>query len=603
MSTVPALPRWDVSAVFPSLESSEFATGFEEVVARVDALVACFDEVGVDRLESPPVVDGALISAVERVINGMNETIGAYRTLSSYIYSYVVTDTRNAAAQARQSEAQRQSVRLAQLRARFTAWLGSFDVDAVIAGSTLASEHGFALREARTLSTHLMAPAEEALAAEMNATGGLAWARLHATLTSQITVPVLLEGETRALSMSQARNLAFNHDRATRRAGYEAELAAWERNAAPLAAALNSIKGQVNTLARWRGWMSALDHSLVQARIDRDTLDAMMTAARESFPDWRRYLRAKAQALGIERLAWYDIFAPVGGSGRPWTFDAGSEFIVRRFGSYSQQLSDFAARAFRERWIDTEPRSGKEDGAFCMWLWKDESRVMANFKPSFDGVSTIAHELGHAYHNLQISERPMLRRETPMTLAETASIFCETIIQRAALEDAEPAEQIEILEASLQGQCQVIVDITSRFLFEQAVFEKRLERELSVAELGELMARSQRETYGDGLDSTALHPFMWAVKSHYYSPAQSYYNFPYMFGLLFGVGLYARYQREPNAFRAGYDALLASTGEGDAATLAARFGIDTRSPDFWRASLDVIRQSIARFEELVESAS
>jgi oligoendopeptidase F len=368
---------------------------------------------------------------------------------------------------------------------------------------------------------------------------------------------------------------------------------------APLAAALNSIKGQVNALSQRRGWDSALDAALVDARIDRETLDAMMSAARESFPNWRRYLRAKAKALGVERLAWYDLFAPVGGSGRPWAFADGADFIVKRFDAYSPALSAFASRAFRERWIDAEPRPGKEDGAFCMWLWKDESRVMANFKPSLDGVNTIAHELGHGYHNLQLASRPMLRRETPMTLAETASIFCETIVQHAALADAMPKEQIEILETALQGQCQVTVDITSRFLFEQAVFERRQERELSIAELNDLMLQSQRDTYGDGLDDDALHPYMWAVKSHYYSPARSYYNFPYMFGLLFGVGLYARYQSDPDTFRAGYDDLLASTGEGDTATLAARFGIDTRSPAFWWASLDVIRGSIARFEALI----
>lgn len=600
MSTASAPPRWDVSTIFPSLDSPEFATGFAAVVIRVDDLAALFDELGVGRLEQAPAVDDALVAAVERVISAMNETLAAYRTLSSYIYSFVVTDSRDTTAQARQSEAQRQSVRLSQLRVRFTAWIGSLDVEKLIARSILAHEHAFTLREARMLAAYLMAPGEEALAAELNLTGGVAWSRLHATLTSQITVPVTLDGDPRQLTMSMARNLAFHHDRAIRRAGYEAELTAWEGAAAPLAAALNSIKGHVNTLNQRRGWESALDVALIDARIDRATLDAMMTAARESFPDWRRYLRAKARALGLERLAWYDLFAPVGGSGRPWDFADGAEFIVKRFGAYSESLSEFASRAFHERWIDAEPRPGKEDGAFCMWMWKDESRVMANFKPSFDGVSTIAHELGHAYHNLQLSGRPMLRRETPMTLAETASIFCETIIQHAALADAQPDEQIEILEAALQGQCQVIVDISSRFLFEQNVFEQRLARELSIAEFSDLMTRAQRETYGDGLDEAALHPYMWAVKSHYYSPARSYYNFPYMFGLLFGVGLYARHQRDPEGFRAGYDDLLASTGEGDAATLAALFGIDTREPAFWRASLDVIRGDIARFEELVE---
>lgn len=602
MSTAAPLPRWDVSTVFPSLESPEFTAGVADVVRRVDELTALFDTERVQRLTEPANDAADYAQAVERVIAALNATLEPYRTLSSYIYSFVATDSRNTLAQAKQSELQRQSVRLAQLRTRFTAWIGSLDVDALVAHSTSAREHEFALREAHTTATRLMSPDEEALAAEMGVTGGAAWAKLHSTLTSQITAPFQHDGETRDMTTSMLRNLAFNHDRTVRKAGYEAELAAWEHNATPLTAALNSIKGQVNTLTSRRGWDSALDEALFDARIDRSTLDAMLTAARESFPDWRRYMRAKARALGLEQLAWYDLFAPVGGAGRPWTFDEGAAFVVRRFGSYSDKLSAFANRAFQERWVDAEPRPGKEDGAFCMPLWRDESRVMANFKPSFDGVSTLAHELGHGYHNLLLSSRSMLQRETPMTLAETASIFCETIIKHAALADAQPAEQVELLEASLQGQCQVVVDITSRFLFERGVFEKRRERELSTGELCELMLQAQRDTYGDGLDNTALHPYMWAVKSHYYSPRRSFYNFPYMFGLLFGLGLYAHYQRNPDDFRARYDDLLSSTGLADAATLAARFGIDTRSADFWRSSLDIVRADINRFEELVAAS-
>ncbi|HEY7976307.1 MAG TPA: M3 family oligoendopeptidase, partial [Ktedonobacterales bacterium] len=519
MANASTLPHWDVSTIFPSLDSPEFNAGFADVARQVDELVATFDELGVQRPASAPTLDEATIAAVEAATTALNETLAPYRTLSSYIYSFVATDSRNTLAQARQSELQRQSVRLAQLRTRFTAWIGAMDVEALIARSPVARDHAFTLREAHALAAQLMSPEEEALASELNVSGGAAWAKLHATLTSQIVAQVELEGETREMTMSMLRNLAFNHERATRRRGYEAELTAWERNAAPLAAALNSIKGQVNTLTRRRGWPSALDTALFDARIDRATLDAMLTAARESFPDWRRYLHAKAQALGLERLAWYDLFAPVGGSGRPWSFAEGESFIVQRFGSYSPRLSEFAARAFAQRWIDAEPRPGKEDGAFCMPIWRDESRVMANFKPSFDGVSTLAHELGHGYHNMLLSTRAMLQRETPMTLAETASIFCETIIKHAALADAQPDDQIELLEASLQGQCQVVVDITSRFLFEQAVFDQRRDRELSIQELCELMLQAQRDTYGDGLDETSLHPYMWAVKSHYYSPS------------------------------------------------------------------------------------
>ncbi len=362
---------------------------------------------------------------------------------------------------------------------------------------------------------------------------------------------------------------------------------------------MNSIKGEVNTLSAHRGWDSPLDEALFGASIDRQTLDAMFTAARESFPVFRRYLHAKARALGLPTLAWYDLLAPVGASGRAWSFEASEQFIVSQFGSYSQRLSDYAARAFHESWIDAEPRPGKRDGAFCMPLRTDESRVFANFKPTYDGMSTLAHELGHGYHNMNLAARTMLQRNTPMTLAETASIFCETIVREAALKNANAEERIEILEASLVGSCQVVVDITSRFLFEQGVFETRRTRELSVDELNAMMLQAQRDTYGDGLDANQLHPYMWAMKPHYYSTGRSFYNFPYMFGLLFGLGLYARYRQDPDAFRQQYDDLLSSTGLADAATLAARFGIDTRTPDFWRASLATIAGEVDQFEEAI----
>jgi oligoendopeptidase F len=294
------------------------------------------------------------------------------------------------------------------------------------------------------------------------------------------------------------------------------------------------------------------------------------------------------------------MFAPVSSNENVWEYEDAAAFIIKQFGTFSPRLSVFAARAFREHWIDAEPREGKVDGAYCTPLRKDESRVFANYKASFDGVSTLAHELGHGYHNLNLAQCTMLQRSTPMALAETASIFCETIIRNAALQNAGRQEQIAILEASLQGACQVVIDITSRFLFEQRLFGQRTQRELSIDELNNLMLEAQRETYGDGLDEKALHPYMWAMKPHYYSSRLSFYNYPYMFGLLFGLGLYARYKEDGEKFKSGYDELLSRTGLADAATLAQQFGINIRSVDFWRASFDIVRQDIELFEELTQ---
>ncbi|HEX5166540.1 MAG TPA: M3 family oligoendopeptidase [Thermomicrobiales bacterium] len=592
------LPRWDMSVVYPSLDSPEFEAGLASVVAGIDGLAELFDQNGVERRDPSP-LDAATVAAVDEVIERMNAVIEAAANLGSYISAFISTDSRNDRAQAIMSGYQQQGARLQKLETRFTAWVGSLDVDGLIERSELAAAHAFALQQAKRRAAHLMSPAEEDLAAELNLSAGSAWAKLYNNLTSQIGVPFEQDGAGVELPMSAIRNLAHERDRETRRRAYEAELAAWQQHALPLASAINGIKGQVNTLATRRGWPSPLDEACFNNHIDRATLDAMLTAARESFPDFRRYLRAKARALGLDSLTWYDLFAPLGESPRVWTWDEARAFIVRHFHSYSQRMGEFAERAFNENWIDAEPRPGKRDGAFCMPLRADESRILANFKPSFSGVTTLAHELGHGYHNINRCKVTILQRTTPMALAETASIFCETIIRDAGLQEADEAEALAILEGSLQGNCQVVVDITSRFLFEQAVFEQRANRELAIDELNEIMLDAQRQTYGDGLDMDVLHPYMWAVKGHYYSAGRSFYNFPYMFGQLFALGLYAQYQRDPETFRASYDDLLMSTGLDDAATLANRFGIDIQTPAFWRASLDIIRADINRFEEIV----
>jgi oligoendopeptidase F len=287
----------------------------------------------------------------------------------------------------------------------------------------------------------------------------------------------------------------------------------------------------------------------------------------------------------------------MGQESRTYAWPDAEAFIHTQFGRYSERMAAFAEHSFREGWIDAEPRPGKEGGAFCTSVRPGESRVLMNYDFSFNSVSTLAHELGHAYHNLNLAERTPLQCDTPSTLAETASIFCETLSLEAALAEAAGAERLALLEASLQRDLLVVVDIHSRFLFEKAVFERRAHRELTPRELDELMLSAQRETYGDGLDRDLLHSKMWAVKGHYYGP--TFYNYPYTFGLLFGLGLYSHYTKDPERFRVGYDALLSSTGLADAATLAARFGIDIHGLSFWRSSLDVIRARVAEFESLV----
>jgi pepF/M3 family oligoendopeptidase len=356
----------------------------------------------------------------------------------------------------------------------------------------------------------------------------------------------------------------------------------------------------VVTLNGRRGRADALDEPLDQARMDRATLAAMMGAMQDSFPVFRQYLKAKAKRLGQESLAWWDLFAPVTQSERRFEWEEAQAFIVSQFRTFSPELAGFAQGAFDRRWIDAEPRRGKRGGAFCMGVPAvKEPRVLCNFDGSLDQVFTIAHELGHGFHFMLRRDKTLLQQVTPMTMNETASIFCETLITESALAQASgPKEELTILETFLQGATQVIVDISSRFMFEREVFERRATAELSADDFCEIITRCQKATYGDGLDEQTLHPYMWAWKPHYYRGDLQFYNFPYAFGLLFGLGLYSVYRQRSESFVTDYVALLAETGMDTPVHLAARFGIDIRQRGFWESSLKVIEKRVERYCEL-----
>ncbi len=601
---VGALPHWDLSNVYPGLDSAQFSQAIDDLKAQLDDLDAYLAERQIARTPSntstPP--DGAAArETIEGYLERTNATLRLHRTLGAYIGSFVTTDSYNTTAKRLLSESEMRGVRLQQQGVRFQGWVGLVGeaLPSILEQAGPAQEHAFYLREAAEQSRYLMSDAEESLAAELGLSGENAWGKLQSTVCSQLSVPFERDGKVEKLPMPALQNLSHDPDAGVRRRAFETELAAWETVREPLAAALNGVKGAVVTLNQRRGRADALHPSLDQARIDRETLETMLGVMQDSFPMFRRYLRAKAKRLGhAGGLPWWDLLAPVGRSERWYTWKECGEFVVTQFRTFSDRLANLAQRAFDNNWIDAEPRDGKSGGGFCMKVpGVDESRILCNFDGSLDQVSTVAHELGHAFHNECQVGKPILRTITPMTLAETASIFCQTIITDAALASASGAEEeLAILETFLIDSTQVIVDITSRFLFEKEVFERRAKAELSADDFCEIMLRCQQATYGDGLDARTLHKYMWAWKPHYYRGSLSFYNYPYAFGLLFGTGLYAIYKERGKAFVPEYEELLASTGEGTAADLAARFGIDIRKPAFWQGSLKIIEERIRRYE-------
>ena len=577
------LPTWDLDSIFPGFASEKFRSTWSQVASQLRDLQ---DFIQTHCNGAEGAADRGTFEALITRLNAFGETLGP---LHAYVLMRVDADSSDALAQAKLSELELLYLEYQKLRPRLQRWLARLDAEAVQAG-----DYRILIEEAKVLSQHMMSEAEEVLASELSLSGGRAWVKLHGNLTSQIGA--VLNGEE--LPISAVRNLAMHPDEAVRKAAYEAELAAWKANEIALSAALNGYKGEVSTLNRKRGWEDDLAPALFENRISRRTLDALQQVMVQSFPHWRRYFASKARALGKERLDWWDLFAPVGLPGqspKKWSWEEGRRFIVEHLSGFSPAAADLAERAYAERWMDAPPRKGKVGGAYCTPVGQGRSRILLNHEDSFESLSTLAHELGHAYHNYCLREVPYLLRQEPMTLAETASIMNETVVGEAALRVLPPADQLGVLEGGLQSAAQVIVDIHSRFLFEQAVFARRRERELSADEFCQLMLEAQQATYGEALAS--YHPYMWAVKGHYYGA--NFYNFPYAFGLLFGLALYRRYQEEGQGFVARYEALLASVGKYPAEQLAARFGFDLESEEFWQGGMEVLLERIARFQVLL----
>lgn len=599
------LPHWDLSNVYPALDDQ----AFQEDVIKIHQLLDDLDQYLADNdISKAGAVSGSAEKLAEKTagcLDRMNAVLRLYFTLRAYVASFVTTDSYNAEAKRIMSELEMLSVRVKRQEVLFQGWIGSVSQDPknlseILAQGGTASEHSFFLQETAEQSRFLMSEDEEALASELSLSGSSAWQKLQGVVTSQLKIPFEKDGKTETLPVTMIINLATDPDRDIRRRAYEAEIAAWKSVSEPLAACLNGVKGSVITLAKRRGREDALHEALDQARISRDTLEVMMDAMRDSFPAFRRYWKSKATRLGVEQLPWWDLTAPMGRSDKLYSYDEARDFILDNFGQFSGRLASLAERAFQNKWIDAEPRDGKRGGAFCMGVPAvDESRILCNYDGSLDQLQTIAHELGHAYHNECLVGKTILQSETPMTLAETASTFCETIITDAALSQVtEAEEELAILENFLIGSSQVIVDISSRFLFETEIFERRAQAELTAADFCEIMTRAQIDTYGEGLDPNHLHPYMWTWKPHYYSAGRSFYNFPYAFGLLFSLGLYAIYKERGKEFLHEYDQLLSSTGDGTAADLAARFGIDIQKGSFWEGSLKLIEERIDRYVSL-----
>ncbi|MBU3143196.1 M3 family oligoendopeptidase [Clostridium sp. CF012] len=582
--------KWSLKELYSSFEGSDCKND----IILFEELIKTLINWGKNNLNSYEDVALKLESYVDKMeeFYRLNSRISAFCSLS------ISANASNFSAKKCLSKIEKMETNLTEVKVSTAKWISNMeDLEGVINSSDKLKEYEFYFKEIKSKSSHMLSQQEEMLIAKMRLTGSSTWSKYRNHITASHKVEIELDGKIQSIGINEVKNMQFSKDGELRKKAYFAERKSNDKIAEGVLAALNAIKGEVITLSEIKKYKSPLHRTLEDSRMDEETLNVMIEVMEENLQEFQRYFLKKAELLGHKgKLPYYDIMAPVGNKNMEFTFEQAREFIVKHFSSFSDEMGELAVKAFENRWIDWEVREGKRGGAFCRNLHCiKESRILCSYNNNFKNVCTLAHELGHAYHGRMLQKESVLNSSYPMPLAETASIFSETLVRNAALKTADTEEALSILGTDLVNCSSVIVDIYARYIFEKAVFEKRKEGELSLEEVKDLMIWAQKQAYGDAISQETLDPFAWIHKNHYYYPDANFYNFPYAFGLLFSKGLYNMYLNEGCSFVKKYNELLCITGKSTIYDVAKSVGIDMHDKDFWRGSMNIVKKEIEEF--------
>lgn len=471
----------------------------------------------------------------------------------------------------------------------------------LLADSPLA-ELSFVLTERREQAKDKLSIEEEALISALGVDGYHSWGQLYDLIVSKIKITVMENGEDKQLSVGQAFNQFSSPDRTVRADIFKKWEQAWEEHADLLAKTLNHLAGFRLNVYKKRGWEDVLKEPLAINRMKKETLEAMWAVISEHKPKLVTYLERKAKLLGVEKLTWYDLEAPFGKTQAKISYREGAHFIEQQFAVFGEKMAAFAHIAFTDQWIEAEDRPGKAPGGFCTFFPESEqSRIFMTYSGTQSNVSTLAHELGHGFHSFAMKDVPLLNRHYAMNVAETASTFAEMIVSDASVKNAKnQAEKLALLDDKIQRTIALLMNIHVRFLFETRFYEKRKQGIVSVESLNELMAEAQREAYGDAL--AEYHPLFWASKLHFFLTGVPFYNFPYTFGFLFSLGIYAQALEEGQGYEEKYIALLKDTASMSVEDLAKKhLQSDLTQKDFWEKGVRICLDDIDEFLELTEA--
>lgn len=584
-------PKWDLDSLYAGGSRSEsFAALLEEAAERTEACAGAIDALGPE-----PGDDWAEATL------GLQELSAILGEAVDFVECLEAQDVKDSLASQLMSRIDRMVSRKGTLRTKLeTRFLDAGDgAWEAFLGKPEIAPVAFPLNELRERARLRMDPDREILAEELAVEGYHGWGRMYEKIAGGLRVPFEEGGKSAELSMGQLHNKMEDPDRAVRKRAFEKLEESWGRVAEITALSLNNQAGFRLSLYRNRAWESVLEEPLKINRLRRETLDAMWGVVAERSERLLPYMEEKARLLGIDRLAWYDVTAPVGEADKKFPYGEACEFILEHFGGFHGKLTEFSRHALGKRWVEAEDRPGKRAGGFCTdFPLKKETRIFMTFGGTYGNVSTLGHELGHAYHTWLLKDDPFWRTQYPMTLAETASTFCETIISDAALEGAaSDGERLALLAIKAEEALIMMMNLRARFVFETSFFDVRRKSSPTVEELNGLMVKAQKECFREGLG--AYHPLFWASKLHFYITRMPFYNFPYVFGYLFSNGIYDRAVKEGPSFAPKYDALLRDTGRMTCEDLAAKhLGADLTKPEFWEEAADRALAGAERFVEL-----
>lgn len=595
---IPPAPTWDLESIFPGEGKSKQFKDFRlKVKTDLDDAASMLKDL-------PESIDEqSLKTWVNFVLKlqSLNENIELVLSFATCLTSQDVDD---AGAHAIVSEGDSYRAEWDKLRAGLEArslkvadkqweWL-------VTAPET--KEIAFYLNELRTIAKNKMPIELESLALELAVNGYHAWNRLYDKMAGDLRVDFEEEGKTTTISLGQLATKMSSPGREVRGRAFQKLTEAWESRAVLAAMALNAQAGFRLSLYGGRGWKSPMYEPLTMARMQEDTLETMWRVIERETSRLKPYIKAKKKLLGIDKFSWFDQFAPCGKMDRLYSFEEAGQFILDNVKPFSTHLADFVRMALDKRWVEAEDRGGKAGGGYCTGTGPlRQSRIFMTYAGTFENLLTLAHELGHAYHSWVLKNKPFFATEYPMNLGETASIFSETLVIDAALEQAtDPQEKLMLLDQKLQAAYTMFTDIRSRFLFDKAFYAERRNGIVQKDRLNEIMIDVQKRAFAGMLDESGYHPLFWCSKLHFYLTDMPFYNFPYTFGFLFSSGVYDRAKKEGPAFAEKYRALLADTGSMTTEDVARKhLGVDLTQEDFW---VNAVNQQLAEVDAFVELA-